>query len=205
MSLEVQNQSAYKVDCFWGYVGRICSRPLSLTCMWPSFIYIFSHHLSSISVQIFPFYKGISHVRSGPTLMTSLLSQQTISKQGHIMKYWELGLQCKNLRRRQSNYLTHNRNGLCGIHGVHYSCLMETTDRDVTESSMLFTYSPIEGQFGSKGWYGQGPSIQSWIGLQGYYTLVWHPISVCTGSCGVSLRIPWYSWWDCFFNDPKNT
>ena len=50
----------------------------------------------SASVQISPFNRDTSHIGLGPTLMTSrdldYLCKDLISKEGHILRYWGLGL-----------------------------------------------------------------------------------------------------------------
>ena len=56
-----------------GFKKRIYSKPLSLACQWPSSTSVSSHHLPSmhICVQISSFYKNMSHIGLGPTLITS--------------------------------------------------------------------------------------------------------------------------------------
>lgn len=44
------------------------SKPFSLTCRWPFFLYVFLHHLPSKHVLTSLFYKDTSHIGLRPTL-----------------------------------------------------------------------------------------------------------------------------------------
>lgn len=89
-------------------------RPLSLPCRWPpphcvlTAMWLFLSactHASSFS------YKDTNHIQLESTFMTSLklncLFKDPISKCTHILKYWELGFQHKNLLGRHNS--VHNR------------------------------------------------------------------------------------------------
>lgn len=77
-----------------GCEERICSRPLSLACTWPSSPCVSSHCLPStrvcLSVRISLFYKRTSHTRLGLNSTDLLLANYTcsnpVSKEGHILR-----------------------------------------------------------------------------------------------------------------------
>ena len=79
--------------------GRICSRLLPLAYKWPSSTCIFIGSSLCVCVLISS-YKDISHVGSGPTLVTSFClyhySNVHIPKHSYIRRYWRLRLQCRN-------------------------------------------------------------------------------------------------------------
>ena len=62
----------------------------------PVFLFTLSSFYSCPWVQIATFYKNISHFGLIPTL-TDDLCKDPISKQGHILRYWRLGIHHKNL------------------------------------------------------------------------------------------------------------
>jgi hypothetical protein len=75
----------------------------------PSF-FMASSLYEYLCVQISPLCKDCSMLDEGLTLMISLhhdifwyLCKESVSKQSHIMRYWELGLQHRNSRGTQLN------------------------------------------------------------------------------------------------------
>jgi hypothetical protein len=69
-SLRSKYQLAGSLDSFWGMWGRICCRPLSLTCRWPCFPWVWHCILICLCVHLLPCYTDRSHTGLGSTLKT---------------------------------------------------------------------------------------------------------------------------------------